>query len=84
MDGLRREDRICGQKCGLRKGGDVEHFVLRCGRLLREKEVLMKRMAEVTAGFEEHSDKEKVVQVLKEGCTNVHEARESDRVHAEE
>ena len=50
--GLKREDRICGQ-CGLREVENVEHFVLRCSGLVREREVLMKRMAEVTAGFEE-------------------------------
>ena len=49
--GLKREDRICGQY-GLREVENVEHFVLRCSGL-REREVLMKRMAEVTAGFEE-------------------------------
>ena len=53
--GVKREDRICGQ-CGLRKVEDVEHFVLRYGGLVREREVLMKRMAEVTAGFEERCD----------------------------
>ena len=35
---------------------DVEHFVLRYGGLVREREVLMKRMAEVTARFEEQGD----------------------------
>ena len=43
-------DKICGQ-CGLREVENVEHFVLRCGGLVREREVLMKRMAEVTTGF---------------------------------
>ena len=65
--GLKREDRICGQ-CGLREVENVEYFVLRCSGLLREREVLMKRMAEVTAGFEEQSDEEKVALVLDEGC----------------
>ena len=32
---------------------NVKHFVLRCDGLVREREVLMKRIAEVTAGFEE-------------------------------
>ena len=41
--GLEREDRICGQ-CGLREVENVEHFVLRCDGLVREKEVLMKGM----------------------------------------
>ena len=50
--GLKREDRICGQ-CGLREVENVEHFVLRCSGLVREREVLMKRMAKMTAGFEE-------------------------------
>ena len=31
----------------------------------------MKRMAEVTAGFEERSDKEKVALVLDKGCRDV-------------
>ena len=34
-----REDRICGQ-CGLKGVENVEHFVLRCSGLVREKEVL--------------------------------------------
>ena len=34
-------------------------------------EVLMKRMAEVTAEFEERSDEEKVALVLDEGCRDV-------------
>ena len=68
--GLKREDRICGQ-CGLREVENVEHFVLRCSGLLTERKVLMKRMAEVTAGFEEQSDKEKVALVLDEGCRDV-------------
>ena len=53
--GVKREDRICGQ-CGLTEVEDVEHFVLKCGGLVREREVLLKRMAEVTAGFEERGD----------------------------
>ena len=48
--GLEREDRICGQ-CGLREVENVEHFVLRCDGLVREREVLMKRMVELTAGL---------------------------------
>ena len=61
--GLKREGRICG-KCSLREVEDVEHFVLRCGGLVREREVLLslKRMAEVTAGFEEQGD---------EGCRDM-------------
>ena len=59
--GVKREDRICGQ-CGLREVEDVEHFVLRYGGLVREREVLMKRMAEVTAGLEEQGD---------EGCRDM-------------
>ena len=67
--GLKEEDRICGQ-CGLREVENVEHFVLRCSGLVREREVLMKRMAQVTAGFEERSDEEKVALVL-DGCRDV-------------
>ena len=48
--GLEREDRICGQ-CGLREVENVEHFVLRCDGLVREREVLMKRMVELTTGL---------------------------------
>ena len=59
--GVNREDRICGQ-CGLREVEDVEHFVLRCGGLVREREMLLKRMAEVIAGFEERGD---------EGCRDM-------------
>ena len=59
--GLKREDRICGQ-CGLREVKDVEQFVLRCGGLVRESEVLLKRMAEVTVRFEERGD---------EGCRDL-------------
>ena len=59
--GVNREDRICGQ-CGLREVEDVEHFVLRCGGLVRERKMLLKRMAEVIAGFEERGD---------EGCRDM-------------
>ena len=68
--GLKREDRICGQ-CGLREVENVEHFVLRYDGLVREREVLMKRMAQVTAGFEERGDEEKVKLVLDEGCRDL-------------
>ena len=40
--GLKREDRICGQ-CGLIEVEDVEHFVLKCGGLVRDREVLMEK-----------------------------------------
>ena len=40
----------------------MEQFVLRCGGLVREREVLLKRMAEVTARFEEQGD---------EGCRDL-------------
>ena len=50
--GLKREDRVCGQS-GLREVENVKHFVLRCDGLVREREVLMMRMADVTARFEE-------------------------------
>ena len=39
--------------CDLKEEENVEHVVLRCDALVRETEVLMKRMAEVTARFEE-------------------------------
>ena len=59
--GLKREDRICGQ-CSLREVEDVEHLVLKCGGLVREREVLMKRIAEVTVGVDERGD---------EGCRHL-------------
>ena len=40
--GVKREDRIYGH-CGLREVENVEHFVLRCDGLVREREVLMKQ-----------------------------------------
>ena len=43
---------VCGHS-GLREVENVKHFVLRCDGLVREREVLMMRMAEVAAGFEE-------------------------------
>ena len=54
VDGLdwKEKNRICG-RCGLREVENIEHFVLRCDGLVRERDVLMKRLAEVTAGFEE-------------------------------
>ena len=48
--GLKREDRICG-RCGLMEVENVDHFVLRCDGLVREKEVLMERMTEVKPGL---------------------------------
>ena len=38
-----------------------EHFVLRCDRLIRKREVLMKGMIEVLTGFEQQGDEEKVL-----------------------
>jgi len=54
--------------CGLREVENVEHFILRCDGLVREREVLMKRMVEVILGFEERGDEEKVTLMLDEGC----------------
>ena len=64
--GLEKEYSICGQY-GLREVENVKHFVLRCDGLVREREVLMKKMAELTTGFEERGDEEKVTLVLDEG-----------------
>ena len=41
------------------------------GWYIREREVLMKRMAEVTAGFEKQGNEEKVTLVLDEGCRDL-------------
>ena len=55
--GLRREDRVCAH-CSLGEVEDVEHFVSRCGKLARERdlererEVLVNRMEEIVYGFE--------------------------------
>ena len=57
--------------CGLREVENVEHFILRCDGLVREREVLMKRMAEVTPAFEERGDEEKVTLVLDESCKDL-------------
>ena len=43
----------------------------RCDGLVRERKVLMKRIAEVTAGFEERGDKQKVTLVLDKGCRDL-------------
>ena len=45
--------------------------MVRCDGLVRERGVLMKRMAEVTAGFEGQGGKEKVTLVLDEGCRDL-------------
>ena len=74
--GLKREDRICCQ-IGLGKVENVQHFVLMCDGLVRGRKVLMKRMAEVTAGFEERCDKEKVTLVLDEGCIDLKAGKDS-------
>ena len=63
--GLKREDRICGQ-CGLREVEKVEHVVLRCDGLVREREVLIKRIAEVTAG-KVTLVLDKIAEILKQG-----------------
>ena len=49
---------------------NVEHFILWCDGLVREKEV-MKGMAEVTARFEVRGDEEKGTLVLNEGCRDL-------------
>ena len=43
----------------------------RCDGLVRERKVLMKRIAEVTAGFEERGDKQKVTLVLDKDCRDL-------------
>ena len=68
--GLVKEYSICGQY-GLREVENVKHFVLRCDGLVRERVVLMKKMAELTTGFEERGDEEKVTLVLDEGCRDL-------------
>ncbi len=74
--GMKREYRICGQ-IGLGEVENVQHFVLMCDGLVRERKVLMKRMAEVTAVFEERCDKEKVTLVLDEGCIDLKAGKDS-------
>ena len=44
--------------------------MLRCDGLVRERGVLMKRMAKLTTGFEERGDEE-VALVLNEGCRDL-------------
>ena len=66
MSWTEKEDKICGQ-CGLKEVENVEQFVLRCDRLIREREVLMKRMAEMTARLENRGDEKKVTLVLDKG-----------------
>ena len=56
---------------------NVEHFVLRCDGLVREKEVLMKN-ARGEAGFEERGDEEKVTLVLNEGCRDLKPGKASE------
>ena len=56
---------------------NVEHFVLRCDGLVREKEVLMKN-ARGEAGFEERGDEEKVTLVLNEGCRDLKSGKASE------
>ena len=65
--GLRREDRVCTQCC-LGEVEDVEHFALRCGKLVRERAVLVNRMEEIVDGFEKQCDEEKMVLLLNGTC----------------
>ena len=49
---------------------DVEHFLLGCGNVVRVRERLDKRMEEVVDGFRNWCNKEKVVLVLEEACSD--------------
>ena len=59
---------------------NVKHLVLRCDGLVREREVLMKRIAEVSTGFEERGDKEKVTLVLDEDCRDLKAGKAIERM----
>ena len=52
--GAKWEDRICAQ-CYLGKVEDVEHYIylVRCGSIVREKEVLDKRMEELVDDYQD-------------------------------
>ena len=49
----------------LRVVENEEPFVLRCGRLAREHEALVKQMGETINGFKEPCEEEKTVRELK-------------------
>ena len=79
--GLKREERICSQ-CGSGEVEDVEHFLLRCGGLEGEREELEKRMEEMDGEFADRSDKEKVVLVMEEACSDRRTGRAVQRMWA--
>ena len=77
--GLEREDRICGQCCS-GEVENVEHFILRCGKLTREREVFVRRMEERVDGFDKRGDEEKVMLVLNEACKDGRAGRAVERM----
>ena len=79
MDWFEEKDRICAQCC-LGEVENVEQFILRCGKLMREREreVLVSQMEEIVDGFEGRHDEE-VMLVLSEVCIDGRAGRAIER-----
>ena len=55
---------------------------VRCGKLAREREVLVNRMEEIVDGFEERCDEKKVVLVLNGACRDGRAGRALEKMWA--
>ena len=72
--GLKREERKCTE-CDSGEVEDVEHFLIRCKALNREREELMEKMKKVVTGLNEVEEETKVAWILDLACRNESIAR---------
>ena len=67
--GLRREDRVC-KKCGNGEVEDINHFVMRCAYVVKERERLENLMSSRVEGWDELGENEKVLRVMDRACSD--------------
>ena len=65
--GLKRDERLCKQ-CTKQEVEDEEHFLLRCGDMMKEREVMEMYLSESVEGFEDMTDRLKVAVMLDYAC----------------
>ena len=67
--GLRREDRV-GKEYGNGEVDDINHFVMRCAYVVKERERLESLMSSRVEGWDELGGNEKVLRVLDRACSD--------------
>ena len=66
---MRREDRVC-KECGNGEVEDINHFVMRCAYVVKERERLESLMSSRVEGWDELGENEKVLRVLDRACSD--------------